>query len=257
MEQKILLNAKNVSVKIGATQLVSSIDLKVAEQSIVALLGPNGAGKTTLMHALTGLTRIEKTTTISFDNEVITHWRPDQRVAAGLIFLPQHSALFKQLSVADNLAIVYDYHTYWQQRPRSDFDRMCEEYLEVTGLSAITQRQAGVLSGGQKRKLELVRALLMQPRLIICDEPFAGVDPKSMYELRDLFAHVCKEKNISVLISDHNVEQLMEISSYLYMVLDGTIVTHGTLQDIMRDPVTRKRYFGSAFSETIRKRFLP
>jgi len=252
-----LLAARNISVTVGSTQLLNGVDISVPHASIVALLGPNGAGKTTLMHALVGLNAVDATTTISFDNKIISHWKPHKRVEHGLVFLPQHSTLFKSLSVAENLDVVFDYHHYWQTKDRSEFLRSRDELLDLIGLRSILDRQAGVLSGGQKRKLELARALLMQPRLIICDEPFAGVDPKSISELSAAFSSICSEKGISVLISDHNVEELMNIASYFYVVLDGSVVTQGCLEEIVKDPVTSSRYFGSTFSHAIKKRFLP
>lgn len=241
-----LLQANNLRVTAGSTTIIHDISISIQNPQLVALLGPNGAGKTTLLTTLAGM-RSQASGTITFDGHTIDTWPTHQRVASGLVYLPQHSALFSTMSAHDNLSIVFDYHPHWQNRTRDEFDTAAHEYLQQVGLSAIAPRQAGVLSGGQKRKLELVRALLMQPKLLLCDEPFAGVDPKSISELSELFKKIVGEQHISVLLSDHNVVQLLANAHYVYMVLDGRVVTHGTPEVVRKDAITRERYLGTGF----------
>lgn len=241
-----LLSARHLHVTAGRTTLIHDISLTIKRPQLVALLGPNGAGKTSLLTTLAGL-RSHKSGTITFADQCIDAWPTHRRVAAGLVYLPQHSALFASMSVYDNLLVVFDYHTFWQHKTREQFDIQAHELLQHVGLSDITARPAGVLSGGQKRKLELVRALLMQPKLLLCDEPFAGVDPKSIAELSALFEKIVGEQHISVLLSDHNVVQLLSSAHYVYMVLDGRVVTHGTPEVVREDAVTREQYLGQGF----------
>jgi len=251
-----LLQAQHIGVTLGSTPIVHDISLSVREKQIVALLGPNGAGKTTLLRAIIGLLPLHTRSTLTFAKQNITHIKTDQRVAAGLIYLPQHTSLFKALSVQENLEVIFDYHPYWHQKSRTAFEEECDRHLTLIHLKEIKNRKAGVLSGGQKRKLELVRALIMHPRLILCDEPFAGVDPKSISELKTLLEEIVTHQEISILISDHNVDQLISIADYLYVVLEGTVATQGTIETIMSDKATREQYLGESFHKEMRKRFL-
>jgi lipopolysaccharide export system ATP-binding protein len=242
-----LLAVHNLTVSRGRTRIVRGLSFDVRAGQTVALLGPNGAGKTTLLHACMGLVPTEAPSDIQLSGTSITDWRTDQRVSAGLALVPQHTSLFRELSVQDNLDVIYDYHQQWRSVDRDEFAEECHEYLRLTGLEKMKSRQAGVLSGGQKRKLEVIRALLMHPRLIMCDEPFAGVDPKSIAELQELFDHLVATHGISMLISDHNVDQLLTHSQFLYVVLDGEIVAKGDPETVMADEVTRERYLGKGF----------
>lgn len=244
--QKTILCATNLAVTLGRTPIVHDISLSMQEAQLVALLGPNGAGKTTLLKTLAGLTPTTSGT-INFDSIDITALPVHERVAHGVVYLPQHSALFNRLSIIDNLTLVFDYHPYWQHKIFESFRGQAQDLLQHVGLAHICTRTAGVLSGGQKRKLEVVRALLMRPRVLLCDEPFAGVDPKSTAELTQLFTHIVKEQHISVLLSDHNVVQLLAHADYVYMVLAGRIVVHGTSEQVQSDATTRKHYLGSDF----------
>lgn len=242
-----LLAVNDLTVSRGRTRIVRGVSFDVRAGQTVALLGPNGAGKTTLLHACMGLVPAEKPSNILLSGTSITDWRTDQRVSAGLALVPQHTSLFRELSVQDNLTVIYDYHQQWQTVDKDEFDEECHSYLKLTGLEKMTSKKAGVLSGGQKRKLEVIRALLMHPRLIMCDEPFAGVDPKSIAELQELFDHLVATHGISMLISDHNVDQLLTHSHYLYVVLDGEVVARGNPEAVMADEITREKYLGEGF----------
>lgn len=244
----VLLEAKSVTVVRSGQRIVQNISFVVDHREMVALLGPNGAGKTTLLQACAGLVPLQiPPSKLLLDGQECQTWRIDQRVAAGIVYVPQSTSLFRELSLLDNLTVVYEYHPVWQAKPYDEFYTIMHEYLSLVGLSKIIGRKAGVLSGGQKRKLEIVRALLMKARIIMCDEPFAGVDPKSMHELQELFDHLVAAQGLSMLISDHNVEHLLSHAATAYVVLDGQVVAHGTAQQVLQDPITRQRYLGEKF----------
>lgn len=251
----------NGSVSYGTKKIVSDVSLEIKPGIITALLGPNGAGKTTLMHACAGLNRFDKSheqnTLVLKTVSAATNLEKlslHERVRLGVIYLPQITSIFHELSVTENLNVIFDYHPYWEDKNREEFIAERDKYLALTGISHALEQRAGDLSGGQKRKLEISRSLLMQPRVIICDEPFAGVDPKSISEIQALFQDIAREKEIAILISDHNVDQLLTGSDYLYVMLNGEIVTEGTAEQIMHDPVTKEHYFGSQFHERMQKK---
>ena len=154
--------------------------------------------------------------------------------------------MFLHLCVIDNLSIIFEYHPYWKTKKKEIFREEARRLLDRVGLSQHHHHAAGMLSGGQKRKLEVVRALLMHPHVLLCDEPFAGVDPKSTAELSLLFKELTKENRLSILLSDHNVRQLLHHADYVYMVLDGTILAEGTSDQIRSDHRTREQYLGDA-----------
>lgn len=238
-----MLHATHIGVTFGKTTIVHDISLELRKQQLVALLGPNGAGKTTFIKTLAGLTYPTQGS-ITYNDTVITNEPTHRRVTRGIVYLPQHNALFLHLSVRDNLGIVFDYHPYWQNSSQDEQHEAAQSMLARVGLTGIDTRPAGVLSGGQKRKLEVARALLMQPRVLICDEPFAGVDPKSTAELSNLFTQLVHTEKLSVLLSDHNVDQLLSHANYVYMILSGRVVVHGDSDTIRNDPTTRTHYLG-------------
>lgn len=246
-----LLSVKNLSYSAHKTQLLFDISLSAAAGKITALLGPNGAGKTTLLKTVMGLYQTPAIIPpdrnyILFNDKIINGWPPHQRVAAGLSFLPQQTSLFQQMSVLDNLYLVYYYQEYWQGKPKADFDVEMNDWLCKIGLDDRRQQYAATLSGGQKRKLEVARCLLMHPLMLILDEPFAGVDPKSIYELKTLFETVAHQ-GLGIIISDHHVDQLFAMADHLYVVMAGRTVTSGAIHDILNDEETKTMYLGNDF----------
>lgn len=254
------LEVKNLSQLFGKKDILKNISFSVQEGQIVAFLGPNGAGKTTLLKTVMGLYPtlpcLQKG-----DNEIllsesqIQNWPVHKRVEAGLVYLPQHTSLFQQLSVRDNLLIVFKYQTYWKSFSEKDFIRERDNWIENTGLSSVLEQKAATLSGGQKRKLEVVRSLLMHPRVIMLDEPFAGVDPKSIYELKNIFLETAKS-GIAVIISDHNVDQLLSIANMVYVIINGQNITSGGIKEIIENNFTKEFYFGNQFYNEISQRYL-
>lgn len=254
-----LLNVNNLSQTINNHNILKSVSLSIKAGNITALLGPNGAGKTTLIKTIIGLLPTLKNNnkptinTICFKENTINTWSIGKRVANGLIYLPQQTSLFQQMSVIDNLTLVYKYHPYWQQNSWQNFKQKATQLFTQIGLTCPFHQKANSLSGGQKRKLEVLRTILMQPKVVMFDEPFAGVDPKSIYELKEIFSNMANQ-NIAVIVSDHNVDQLLPIAHHIYVVINGEIATSGGIKDILDDNNTRKSYFGDQFYAEISQR---
>jgi lipopolysaccharide export system ATP-binding protein len=255
------LSVFNINQILGKRHIVKSISLNVSCGEIVALLGPNGAGKTTLIRTIVGLlpqlkvSEEEKINTIYLDKHLINKWPVHKRIEKGLVYLPQQPALFQSMSVIDNLKLVFQYHISWKNKSWNDFEQEVKDWFKKTDLTCSFSQLAGTLSGGQKRKLEVIRSILMRPKIVIFDEPFAGVDPKSIYELKTIFKEMSRS-GIAILISDHNVDQLMSIANRIYVILDGKVVTSGGIKDILNDSCTRESYLGDQFYAEVSNKYL-
>lgn len=251
-----LLEVVNINQYSGRKQLLANVSFSAEGQTILALLGPNGAGKTTLLRTVIGLLPCKHLPqhSIVFAGIDLTHTSPAQRVAAGLLYLPQHTSLLQDLTVYENLHIIFQYHSWWQSQTKSTFDAEVEHWLAVTSLSQTKSQLAGTLSGGQKRKLEVIRSLLMKPKMLLLDEPFAGVDPKSIYELKDLFSTLASQ-GLGIVISDHHVDQLMAIAGSGYVIMQGSVVTSGSISQILENRYTKERYLGVEFHHDLAVRF--
>ncbi|MCK4517635.1 ATP-binding cassette domain-containing protein [Candidatus Babeliales bacterium] len=255
-----MLTVRNLSQTIQGHKILKSVSLSMEKGKVTALLGPNGAGKTTLLKTIMGLyptlpiDKEKKNNAIFFNSNLVNNWSTGKRVAAGISYLPQQTSLFQQLSVLDNLALVYQYHPFWQEKPWEEFLEQANSWRTQVGLTSPDTQKTQTLSGGQKRKLEVIRTILMKPKVAMFDEPFAGVDPKSIYELKEIFSQMA-EQDIAVVISDHNVDQLLSIAEQIYVVLAGEIATSGGIKDILNDQTTKHAYFGSQFYSEISQRF--
>jgi lipopolysaccharide export system ATP-binding protein len=246
-----LLEVHNLSVNIGKKTLLRNVSWSIDAGQRIAFLGPNGAGKTTLLRTIIGLLPTppilaNRHNTILFDGTPINNLPIAERITRGLIYLPQHSALFQKLSCWDNLNLVFEHHTAWQKKIRAEFMLQAEQWITQTGIGHVMHQSAGTLSGGQKRKLEIIRAVLMHPRVLLLDEPFAGVDPKSISELQQLFGAVASQ-GVGVLISDHHVAQLLRLAEFVYVLVAGEIVAQGTADEILADAYTKETYLGHDF----------
>lgn len=254
------LAVRNLKVWVGKKQLLYDVSLQAMQGNVVTLLGPNGAGKTTLLKTIIGLypapiPRPEHDDNlIIFDDQIINTWPIHRKISYGLAYLPQETSLFGSLTVLDNLQLVYEYHYYWRDKTKQAFAEERDHWLEQTSLTSTCWQYAATLSGGQKRKLEVVRALLMHPVMIMLDEPFAGVDPKSIYELKSIFTLLSKQ-GIGILISDHHVDQLFSIADFLYVLLHGKVVTSGKISDILKSDYTKEQYLGNQFYDEMVKRY--
>jgi len=235
--------------------ILKSVSLSIQPGKVTAFLGPNGAGKTTLLRTIIGLLPNHQNT-IMLNQNSINMWSTCKRVANGLVYLPQQTSLFQQLSVIENLTLIYTYHPYWKEKKQSEFESTVKQWFQKTGLTCAFEQKAQSLSGGQKRKLEVIRTILMKPKIAMFDEPFAGVDPKSIYELKEIFSNMAKQQNTAVIVSDHNVDQLLSIADLIYVVIGGKIVTSGGIKEILDDTKTKDAYFGNQFYTEISQRFL-
>lgn len=254
-----LLDVKNFSLTLGKKQLLVDISLQASAGLVTVILGPNGAGKTTLLKSICGLNLNphvgNSSNSITFDNLIINSWPVYKRVEHGLLYLPQQTSLFQSMTVRENLEVVYQYHPAWRHQQIDAFYAQRDELLTTTTLSHSLEQQAGLLSGGQKRKLEVVRALLMKPKLLMLDEPFAGVDPKSIYELKALFTQLA-QSNIGIIISDHHVDQLLSIANHVYVIIGGRVVTSGSIKEILENSYTRDSYLGAQFYQEMVDKFI-
>lgn len=253
-----MLRVCNLTQTVGSKTLLYGISCTFELGKIVALLGPNGAGKTTLLKTIMGFAKnprpISGLNEIFWGERLINELPPHERVELGIAYLPQMSALFHDLSVLKNLWIVFECHLYWRGKSRADFEQELNYWLEQTLLVNTKNQLASSLSGGQKRKLEIVRSILMHPQLLICDEPFAGVDPKSIYELKYFFSMLA-QRGIGIVISDHHVDQLLSIATYVYVILQGSVVASGTAQEILGDAQTQEHYLGYQFHKEMSEKF--
>jgi|SaaInlStandDraft_4_1057021.scaffolds.fasta_scaffold07641_3 lipopolysaccharide export system ATP-binding protein len=255
------LEVSNLNQTLGKRHIVKNISLTVSRGEVVALLGPNGAGKTTLIRTIVGLLSNKKSdesnrsNLIYLNKNIINSWSVCKRVESGLIYLPQQPALFQNMSVIDNLKMVFNYHLSWKNSTLEKFEQEVMDLFKKIDLTCSFDQNAGSLSGGQKRKLEVIRSFLMRPKIVLFDEPFAGVDPKSIYELKKIFIEMAKA-GIAILISDHHVDQLMSFANRIYVILDGKVVTSGGIKDILDDSCTRESYLGDQFYSEVSKRFL-
>lgn len=259
------LSVRNLSFSVGSKQIIKSVSLSIQPGQVVALLGPNGAGKTTLLKTIMGVnktptphldsTLATATNIITFNNIVLNNLPIHKRAGLGLVYLPQQTSLFAQMSVNDNLWLVYEYHDSWKNQSPEAFKHEVMQWLEKTNLSGTINQTAQSLSGGQKRKLEIIRSLLMRPAIVLLDEPFAGVDPKSIYELKQIFTDMAAT-GIGILISDHHVDQLLSIAQHIFVMLHGEMITSGTVQDILQSSYTKESYLGNQFYDEIAGKFL-
>lgn len=245
-----ILDVNALSVTINNKHLVKNVSFFVEKSSLVAFIGPNGAGKTTFIKAVMGFlpnpNPQKESNTIVWNGTVINNLSVAERVAAGLGYLPQHNSLLPDFTVNENLDLVYRYHPRWQGRPKSEFEAEKANFLTLCAPSVDKNQPTPLLSGGQKRRIELVRALLGKPQLLILDEPFAGVDPKSIYELKALLKSLVSP-SLSIVISDHHIQELLSIANYGFLMLEGSIIEHGTIESLLKNSTLKERYLGEEF----------
>ena len=253
------LRVKNINQYYGKKKFLDSISFDAHEGVVTAFLGPNGAGKTTLLKSVIGLlplsTKNENENIIELDGKNIASLPVAHRVAQGLVCVPQHTSLFIRLSVFDNLKIVYNYHDYWQGKGWGEFESEMYRWLKRADLTNSVYQTVGNLSGGQKRKLEVVRSLLLHSRIIMFDEPFAGVDPKSIYELKSIFLDLV-DNGMAIIISDHHVDQLLSIAKMFYVIVGGEVICSGDIKTIMAHEYTKTMYLGHQFHSEMLDRYI-
>jgi len=211
---------------------------------VVGLLGPNGAGKTTTFHMMIGLATPERGS-IHMDEWDITQWPFFKRAAHGLNYLPQESSIFRKLSVISNMLFVLEQQT--RALSKAERQKLAEELLEKLDILSLAKQRADTLSGGERRRLEIARALATSPQFLLLDEPFTGIDPISIEELQDTITDLAS-KGLGILISDHNVRETLRVTDHVYLMQDGKIFWEGQPDDITSDAHARKFYLGERFA---------
>lgn len=235
------LIAHSIIKNYGHRQVVKGVSLRVQSGEIVGLLGPNGAGKTTTFYSLVGFVRPDGGS-ILIDNEDVTESPMYQRARQGLGYLAQEPTVFQGLTVEENLRAILERTMSSEEEQRAK----AKELLEEFGLWKLQGQQAWTLSGGEKRRLEVARAMIQNPKIILLDEPFVGIDPITVGELKETIFKL-KESGIGVLITDHNVRETLPIIDRAYLMFDGQILLDGTSQDLVDDPKAREIYLGHDF----------
>ncbi|HEY4093085.1 MAG TPA: LPS export ABC transporter ATP-binding protein [Luteibacter sp.] len=237
-----MLSAQGLQKRFRARQVVRDFAFSIREGEVVGLLGPNGAGKTTCFYMVVGLIQADAGQ-IKLDQQDITDLPMHARAKLGIGYLPQEASVFRRLSVSDNILAVLELRENMTQKQRED---ELESLLDELKISHIAEQKGISLSGGERRRVEIARALAARPRYMLLDEPFAGVDPISVGEIQRIVRHL-KERGIGVLITDHNVRETLGICDRAYILNDGEVLARGTPQHILADEKVREVYLGREF----------
>jgi lipopolysaccharide export system ATP-binding protein len=236
------LHASALVKTYGNRTVVNGLSLKVEPGEVVGLLGPNGAGKTTAFFMIIGLVRPDAGS-VFFDGADITHLPIHQRARLGLGYLPQEPSVFKDLTVEQNLLTVLEA----VEHASDAIEERKQTLLAELGLTPLAKKKASTLSGGERRRLEIARALATTPRCLMLDEPFANIDPLAIADLKSMI-NLLRSKGIGVLITDHNARELVSVVDRGYLVADGELLRAGTASELLSDAEARARYFGEGFS---------
>lgn len=235
------LSAKNISKKYGKKTVIRDISFEIKQGEVVGLLGPNGAGKTTCFYMTVGLVNVTKGN-IFLDGLDITKMPMYQRARLGIGYLPQEASIFRGMSAQENISCVLEI----TEKDKKKRKERLEELLEEFSITHIRDSHALSLSGGERRRVEIARTLAANPSFILLDEPFAGVDPIAVNDIRLMVSHLTS-KNIGVLITDHNVRETLSIVDRAYIVYDGVILTQGAKDEIINNEEVKKVYLGQDF----------
>lgn len=222
-------------------KVVNSVDLKVASGEVIGLLGPNGAGKTTTFYMTVGMVKPDQGH-VFLDDQEITDLPMYQRARNGLGYLPQESSIFRKLTVQQNLMAILE--TMALSKPKRE--ERASMLLDELGIKRLAQQKASVLSGGERRRLEIARCLVTNPAFILLDEPFAGIDPLAVIDIKKIIDHL-KQRNIGILISDHNVRETLEACNKAYILNDGEVIEEGSPEKIASSDIARRIYLGDEF----------
>jgi lipopolysaccharide export system ATP-binding protein len=236
-----VLRATHLAKSYKKRQVISDLSVEVESGQIVGLLGPNGAGKTTAFYMIVGLVPADKGT-VTIDDRDITHLAMHQRAHAGIGYLPQEASVFRKLSVEDNVMAILE------TRELDDNARQerLEQILGELRIAHVRKSLGMALSGGERRRVEIARALAAEPRFILLDEPFAGVDPLSVIDIQRIMTELTA-KGIGVLITDHNVRETLGVCGRAYIVSGGTVIASGSSEEILANPQVREVYLGQSF----------
>jgi len=236
------LEAKSLSKSYNGRKVVNDVSFYIQPGEIVALLGPNGAGKTTSFDMVVGLVQPESGI-VSLAGEELTQLKIHERAHKGIGYLTQEPSAFRQLSVWDNLALILEIQNY---KPEI-INQKITEILEEFNITKLKNVLAISLSGGERRRLEIARVLISDPKFILLDEPFTGIDPVAIIDIQSIIKDLCKKRNIGLLITDHNPAATLSITDRAYIIQDGGIIKQGSSQEIAEDPLVKKYYLGENF----------
>ena len=235
------LKTEELCKSYGRRWVVDGVDLNVEPGEIVGLLGPNGAGKTTTFYSIVGFVAPDAGH-IFLDGDEITDLPMYKRARQGIGYLPQETSIFRKLTVAQNIKAVLEMQRLNKQR----LDERLRELLDELDLSTRSEQLADTLSGGETRRVEIARALATEPKYMLLDEPFAGIDPRTVEDIQTIVSDL-RKKGLGILITDHNVREILEITDRTYIMVDGKILRSGSAKELTRDPLVRDIYFGQKF----------
>ena len=241
-EQRAMLHAKGLVKRYGKRTVVSDVNFNVRQGEIVGLLGPNGAGKTTSFYMTTGLV-VPNDGHVYLGDTEITDYPVYKHAHAGIGYLPQEASIFRRLSVYDNLMAVLQIRDDLTSEQRED---RAKELMEEFHIEHLRDSLGQALSGGERRRVEIARALAANPKFILLDEPFAGVDPISVIDIKRIIEHL-RDSGLGVLITDHNVRETLAVCERAYIVSQGHLIAHGTPQQILEDEQVKRVYLGEDF----------
>ena len=235
------LEAKKIEKSYKSRKVVNGIDLELKQGEIVGLLGPNGAGKTTCFYMIVGLIKCDNGL-ISINEIDISNEPMYKRAKQGIGYLAQEASVFRKLTVEENIKAVLELTNKSKSEQENDLENLINEF----SLEKVRKNRGDLLSGGERRRTEIARALATDPKFLLLDEPFAGVDPIAVEEIQKIIAHL-KAKNIGVLITDHNVQETLAITDRTYLMFEGKILKSGKPEDLAKDEIVRKVYLGQNF----------
>tara|TARA_Y100001970_G_scaffold44941_1_gene56236 strand:- start:5644 stop:6363 length:720 start_codon:yes stop_codon:yes gene_type:complete len=238
-----MIKTKKLIKSYSKRKVVDNISIEMKKGEIVGLLGPNGAGKTTTFYMITGLVKPDSGS-IYFNDTDITTIPMYKRSRLGLGYLPQESSIFKKLTVEENIYILWE---ILDNIPKKNYDKRLKELLGEMGILNLRHSKGIELSGGEKRRVEIVRTLSTNPEFILLDEPFAGIDPIAVHEIQNIIKSL-QERNLGIVITDHNVRETLEITDRAYIIHKGKLILSGKPKEIVKDPIAKKFYLGNDFS---------
>ena len=239
----MIIETKNLVKIYGDRSVVNDVSFEVNKGEVVCLLGPNGAGKTTTFYMVVGLVKPNKGSVL-LNGEDISAWPMNLRSKAGIGYLPQEASIFRKLTVDENIKLVLEMN---DKLTVNEKKQKLEELLDEFGVTRLRSAPAIALSGGERRRVELARALAASPDFILLDEPFTGIDPIAIGEIKDNIRKISEEKGLGVLITDHNPKATLSITDRAYVIFDGKIKIQGKSVDVANDPVAKEFYLGKDF----------
>nr|WP_163327692.1 LPS export ABC transporter ATP-binding protein [Desulfurobacterium thermolithotrophum] len=237
-----VLRAENITKIYNKRKVVNGVTIKVMEGEVVGLLGPNGAGKTTTFYCIVGLIKPDGGRVL-LGEEDVTNDPTYIRARKGISYLPQEPSIFRKLTVEENIKAILEMHGFSEREIKEKTDWLLERF----GITHLRKQKANSLSGGERRRLEIARALTINPKFLLLDEPFAGIDPIAVYEIQELIEEL-KEMNIGILITDHNVRETLRIIDRAYIIGHGKVIASGSPQEVAKQEIVKKIYLGEQFT---------